>query len=57
MSQYKDLDEWIATLRECKPITEANVKALCDKVRAGISRLMISRAGPQVNSSATMNVH
>ena len=32
--QHKDLDEWIATLRECKPITEANVKSLCDKVES-----------------------
>lgn len=28
------LDEWIATLMECKPITEAQVKQLCDKVAA-----------------------
>lgn len=32
MSDYKDLDGWIAQLRECKQLSEANVKALCDKV-------------------------
>lgn len=26
------LDEWIATLYECKPLTEPQVKQLCDKV-------------------------
>lgn len=28
----KDLDQWIEQLNECKQLTEAQVKTLCDKV-------------------------
>lgn len=28
----KDVDQWIEQLYECKQLTEAQVKALCDKV-------------------------
>lgn len=30
----KDLDQWIEQLNECKQLTEAQVKTLCDKVNA-----------------------
>lgn len=30
----KDLDQWIEQLNECKQLTEAQVKTLCDKVIA-----------------------
>ncbi len=30
------LEEWIASLMECKPLTEAQVKQLCDKVRRSL---------------------
>jgi serine/threonine-protein phosphatase 2A catalytic subunit len=33
MIEYKDLDEWVEQLRQCKQLSEANVKALCDKAR------------------------
>jgi hypothetical protein len=33
MDQVDQLDEWIAKLFECKPLSEAQVKNLCDKVR------------------------
>jgi hypothetical protein len=29
----ESLDDWISTLMQCKPLTEAQVKQLCDKVR------------------------
>jgi len=29
----KELDQWIDQLMDCKPLTEAQVKTLCDKVR------------------------
>jgi hypothetical protein len=29
---HQDLDEWIETLKECKPLPESSVKQLCDKV-------------------------
>lgn len=29
---YRDLDEWIEALRECKPLSEPAVKQLIDKV-------------------------
>jgi len=28
----KELDQWIDQLMDCKPLTEAQVKTLCDKV-------------------------
>jgi len=28
----KELDHWIEQLMECKPLSEAQVKTLCDKV-------------------------
>jgi len=28
----KELDQWIEQLMDCKPLTEAQVKTLCDKV-------------------------
>merc|ERR1712225_140905 len=33
MGEYADVDKWIETLRQCKPLSEANVKGLCDKAR------------------------
>ncbi len=27
---YRDLDKWIEKLNECKPLTEAEVKSLCE---------------------------
>jgi serine/threonine-protein phosphatase 2A catalytic subunit len=30
---YNDLDRYIATLSECKPITEAEIRLLCEKAR------------------------
>jgi hypothetical protein len=32
MGEHADVDKWIETLRQCKPLSEANVKGLCDKV-------------------------
>ena len=29
----KELDQWIASLQECKQLEESHVKILCDKVR------------------------
>ena len=29
----KELDQWIEQLMDCKPLSEAQVKTLCDKVR------------------------
>lgn len=29
-----ELDEWLERLMQCKPLTENEVKKLCDKVRA-----------------------
>jgi len=31
----KELDQWIEQLMDCKPLTEAQVKTLCDKVSSG----------------------
>jgi hypothetical protein len=31
-SPHSDVDKWIAQLMECKPLSEQEVKALCDKV-------------------------
>jgi serine/threonine-protein phosphatase 2A catalytic subunit len=28
-------DQWIAQLMQCKPLTEADVKKLCEKVSVG----------------------
>jgi serine/threonine-protein phosphatase 2A catalytic subunit len=33
MGEHADVDKWIETLRQCKPLSEANVKGLCDKAR------------------------
>ena len=33
MESVKDADGWIETLKECKQLTEQNVKVLCDKAR------------------------
>ena len=41
VSGYKDVDEWIEILRECKPLPEPAVKALCDKVRAHVHLLTL----------------
>ncbi len=32
-----NLDKWIAQLYECKPISEAEVKTLCEKVLNSVS--------------------
>jgi hypothetical protein len=31
-SAHQDVDAWLEKLRECKPLDEAEVKALTDKV-------------------------
>ena len=31
--QAKELDQWIASLEECKQLEESQVKVLCDKVK------------------------
>lgn len=36
MSFNDDVDGWIAQLMQCKPLSEAEVKKLCEKV-SGIS--------------------
>ena len=33
MTDHSEVNRWIAHLSECKPLTEADVKALCEKVR------------------------
>jgi hypothetical protein len=35
MSLNDDVDGWIAQLMGCKPLSETEVKKLCDKVSAG----------------------
>jgi hypothetical protein len=30
---YNDVEVWIATLKECKPLSEKDVERLCEKVR------------------------
>lgn len=35
MSLNDDVDGWIAQLMQCKPLSEAEVKKLCDKVCPG----------------------
>ena len=42
------LDEWIATLMECKPITEAQVKQLCDKVCCKYDAFALKSCGAAV---------
>jgi len=32
MDSAKEVDQWIAQLSECKPLTENQVKCLCEKV-------------------------
>ena len=32
MDSSKEVDQWIAQLSECKPLTENQVKRLCEKV-------------------------
>jgi len=39
----KELDQWIDQLMDCKPLTEAQVKTLCDKVWLFS---MVMQAGP-----------
>lgn len=31
-SSFSNLDAWLAKLYDCKPLTEAEVKQLCEKV-------------------------
>jgi hypothetical protein len=38
MSSNADVDAWIAQLMQCKPLSEAEVKKLCDKVCLGLGR-------------------
>lgn len=33
MAANDDVDAWIAQLMQCKPLSEPEVKKLCDKVR------------------------
>jgi len=33
MGEFAEVDRWIEQLQECKPLSEGNVKALCDKAR------------------------
>lgn len=33
MTDHSEVNRWIAHLSECKPLPEADVKALCEKVR------------------------
>lgn len=37
MTDFFDIDKFIAQLMDCKPLSEQEVKALCDKVRWLIS--------------------
>jgi serine/threonine-protein phosphatase 2A catalytic subunit len=32
-SSVADVDEWISQLSECKPLSEGEIKKLCDKVK------------------------
>ena len=40
MSSNDDVDAWIAQLMQCKPLSEAEVKKLCDKVGLIKAKLM-----------------
>lgn len=33
MSSNDEVDGWVAQLMQCKPLSETEVKKLCDKVR------------------------
>ena len=37
MSDIASLDRWIQELMDCKPLTEAEVESLCEKVRHALS--------------------
>ena len=39
--QAKELDQWIASLEECKQLEEGQVKVLCDKVKQGCVDIQI----------------
>jgi hypothetical protein len=36
MADVDQLDQWIATLQKCEPLSEDQVALLCDKVRGFI---------------------
>jgi hypothetical protein len=40
-----DLDRWIADLMECKTLSEADVKRLCDKVHANFLKFFFNERG------------
>lgn len=43
MSSNDDVDAWIAQLMQCKPLSEAEVKKLCDKVSFTFSMVSESK--------------
>lgn len=48
------LDGWIEKLFECKPLTEVEVRQLCDKVRESLVYLASSSPSPPSSSSILM---
>ena len=56
MAEVKDLDRWVAQLLECKPLSEAEVKALCEKAKeilAEESNVAVARAPLTVSAPPT----
>lgn len=47
MSSNDDVDAWISQLMQCKPLSEAEVKKLCDKVRFGCDWGVCLGCGPR----------
>lgn len=43
MSFNDEVDGWISQLMQCKPLSEAEVKKLCDKVSEGLRALFLAR--------------
>lgn len=52
MSEIQSLDREIDQLMECKPLTETEVKQLCDKARSALTRLGEGAAGKGVECAA-----
>ena len=43
MGDFKQVDEWIAKLMECKCLSESEVEMLCEKVRWSATCMMSAR--------------
>ncbi|KAJ3045444.1 hypothetical protein HDU99_009861, partial [Rhizoclosmatium hyalinum] len=47
VENVSEVDGWVSTLMECKQLSEADVKKLCEKVRVALigSALVVGLAG------------